>query len=221
MADAQTRRQPSQARAERTQELVLDAAGAEFDAVGYQAASVRSIATAAQVSLGALYFHFPAKELLGAAVIQEQQKRQIRLISGIDADVEQPVIQRLMMISRALCDQLTSDPVIRSGIQLTFVENTFAHLARTSYQDWTRGTESLIAKAKQRGELQTTLNESQLATQLVSLFTGTQLVSQAVSGHRDLDAAMSSMWELVISGVVATDHREAARHLSEAIFPTS
>jgi AcrR family transcriptional regulator len=56
------RRQPSQARAQRTFGTVLDAAVALIEREGVERATTRRIALAAGVSIGAVYEYFPNKE---------------------------------------------------------------------------------------------------------------------------------------------------------------
>ncbi len=60
---------PRQARAIERRELLLDAAATVFARRGYANAQMDEIASAADTSKGGLYFHFPTKEALIAAVI--------------------------------------------------------------------------------------------------------------------------------------------------------
>lgn len=64
-----TTTQPRQARAVERRELLLDAAARVFARRGYSEAQMDEIAAAADTSKGGLYFHFPNKEALIAAVI--------------------------------------------------------------------------------------------------------------------------------------------------------
>ena len=58
-------------KAERCRRQVLDAALQLFSHQGFGATSVREIADAAKVSIGALYHHFPDKETLFRALLDE------------------------------------------------------------------------------------------------------------------------------------------------------
>ena len=55
--------------------LILDAARAVFEAEGLEGASLRSIAKAAGYTPAALYFHFPSKEAVYAALLAESLGR--------------------------------------------------------------------------------------------------------------------------------------------------
>ena len=62
-------REPRQARAVERREHLLDAAARVFAQRGYAAAQMDEIAREASTSKGGLYFHFPNKEALIAAVV--------------------------------------------------------------------------------------------------------------------------------------------------------
>ena len=61
-----------QDRAIRTRQSILSAAAGVFEERGYQAATISEILTAAEVTKGALYFHFPSKEHLAQGVLSQQ-----------------------------------------------------------------------------------------------------------------------------------------------------
>ena len=57
---------------ERTRERLLQAAFREIHKSGFQSAGIDTILAAANVTKGALYYHFDSKETLGYAVIEEK-----------------------------------------------------------------------------------------------------------------------------------------------------
>ena len=61
-----------QERAIRTRQVILEAAGAVFDEHGYAATTISMVLERAAVTKGALYFHFPSKESLAQAVLDER-----------------------------------------------------------------------------------------------------------------------------------------------------
>src|SRR5436309_8618682 len=60
-----------QERAVRTRRTILEAAGAVFDEYGYTSTTIALVLERADVTKGALYFHFPSKESLARAVLDE------------------------------------------------------------------------------------------------------------------------------------------------------
>ncbi len=68
-------------------ELIIDAALAEFAAIGYEAASVGRIATAAGVTRTVLYDHFPSKLALFTDLLAtEQQELLAYLAAGLESE---------------------------------------------------------------------------------------------------------------------------------------
>jgi AcrR family transcriptional regulator len=74
-------------------ELVIEAALAEFAAVGYEAASVGRIATAAGVSRTVLYDHFPSKLALFRDLLATEQQELLAYLSAA-LESEGPTEQR-------------------------------------------------------------------------------------------------------------------------------
>jgi AcrR family transcriptional regulator len=119
-------------------ELIIEAALAEFAAVGYEAASVGSIATAAGVTRTVLYDHFPSKlalftdllateqqELLThlSAALESEGSTQERWRAAFDAFFrfyeEHPVAWRLLYPTRPPLDEDASQEYHRTRAEYT------------------------------------------------------------------------------------------------------
>ncbi|MCY3557523.1 MAG: TetR/AcrR family transcriptional regulator [Chloroflexi bacterium] len=98
---------PRQARAIERREHLLDAAAQVFAQRGYSDAQMDEIAAAADTSKGGLYFHFPNKEALIAAVI------------GRAGDILRRRVTRAMTAAG-------DDPVARADAALATLVNTLA-----------------------------------------------------------------------------------------------
>ena len=100
---------PRQARAVERRELLLDSATRVFAQRGFAEAQMDEIAAAADTSKGGLYFHFPTKEALVAAVI------------GRAGDILRRRVKRAMTAAG-------DDPVTRADAALaTLIETLSAH----------------------------------------------------------------------------------------------
>ena len=71
------RRTPTQGRASRQVERILDAASAEVVERGYDAASTSGIARRAEIAVGSVYRYFPDKRTLMQAVERRNQRRYV------------------------------------------------------------------------------------------------------------------------------------------------
>ncbi len=70
---------PRQARAIRTRDSVLAAAARVIDRQGLAATRLEEIATEAEVTKGALYFHFPSKSEIATAIVEQHYEQCARL----------------------------------------------------------------------------------------------------------------------------------------------
>ncbi len=102
-----TTSEPQQARAIERREHLLDAAATVFAQRGYADAQMDEIAAAADTSKGGLYFHFPNKEALIAAVI------------GRAGDILRRRVNRAMTAAGP-------DPVARADAALSTLVDTLA-----------------------------------------------------------------------------------------------
>jgi len=88
--------------------LILDAALRVFEAEGLEGASMRAIGEAAGYTAAAIYFHFPSKEAIYAALLDRSLDRLIAEVEGA-AGVSQPR-QRLEAAALAFFDFYAENP---------------------------------------------------------------------------------------------------------------
>lgn len=214
------RRQPTQDRGQETQRAVIDGAARAFDKSGYGSTSLADISEASGVSLGSIYFHFGTKEQLALSVIHAQHARSLPVITAA-LDCKTDPVEQLIVISRAIADQLLHDHVVRAGIRLAIDEPTLREPAGSFYEDWVDGTAALVQRAINSGAVVTSLTPAETSRALIGFFTGTHLMSEATTGRGDLLVTLHVMWSLVIDAIVAPHHRIAARRMADGVFATS
>lgn len=90
-----------QMRSVRTRARILQAAAEQFTRLGYEATSVDEICSAAGVSKGAFYHHFPSKQTLFLALLQNWVQDLESRLESIRQEVEW-VPQRLMRLAETL-----------------------------------------------------------------------------------------------------------------------
>lgn len=79
---------------------VLDAAGELFTGAGYAATTTRAIADRAGLRQASLYYHFPSKEDILAALLEETVRPSLEVASGLSAG-QAPVGVRLWALAYA------------------------------------------------------------------------------------------------------------------------
>ncbi|GAA1113358.1 ScbR family autoregulator-binding transcription factor [Arthrobacter flavus] len=194
-----------QARARATRELIVQAAGTVFSQKTYAQATLGDVLAEAGVTQGALYFHFPSKK----AVAQEVIDRQHELFLAAGETLSDPSVRGLetmIMLSRELAQQITSDPLVRAGLRLsTESADVFVETASKPYEDWISACEVLIDRAIIEGDISPRQDSGRLAAFVIATFTGVQSLSQARTHWADIIDRLEEMWAFLLEGISSTD----------------
>ncbi|UQX89624.1 TetR/AcrR family transcriptional regulator [Jatrophihabitans telluris] len=204
-----------QLRAEQTRHRVLQAASEVFSRRGYAAAGMVEIIEAAGVTKGALYFHFPSKEALAVAIVEEQTSHWPDLIARLETAAPDPLIA-IVALTHEVGRQFREDPIVRAGVRLSTEGESIDAELPTPFVTWTRAVHDLLAQARRQGLLRQGVTPGPTARTIVSGFFGVQHVSQLQTERRDLDTRLDEFWKVVLAGIsvdsdVARIQREAKR----------
>jgi TetR/AcrR family transcriptional regulator, repressor for uid operon len=192
---------PQQERAQRTRDTVLKAAGEAFAEKGFLGTSMADIFARAGVTKGALYFHFSSKEELAFAVINAGEELGNVVVQEVLASAAPP-LQKLIDISIRWASHIQTDPIVRANVRLIVEQGTYSRDMPNSYDPWEQFASMLLKDAQERGELERSVDIKALAEFIVSAFTGSQIVSYATSGYKDLVRRVENMWQLLLVGLV-------------------
>ncbi len=194
-----------QARAQATRESIIGAAGIVFARLSYSSATLADVIAEAGVTQGALYFHFDSKQDLAEELIKRQHERS----SGLSArflSSEMPGIESLIQLSGELARQITTDPIVQGGLRLsTESPELFPNFASKPYRDWIDMCEHFIQKAIDEGDVSAVPDARTQARFVISAFTGTQVVSQALTGWDDLYDRLEEMWSIILRAILSND----------------
>ena len=114
-------------------QAILDAAQRAFIAHGYSGASMESIAEAAPVSKPTLYNHFKSKQELFAAVIAGQCEALLSTLSGVQAELGDPVAG-LKAFAGAFVDLVYADESIQLYRLIIAEQQHFPELGELIYR---------------------------------------------------------------------------------------
>lgn len=195
-----------QQRATATRRGILLAAAHVFEAKGFDAATIADIVQHAQCTKGALYFHFPSKEALAEAIAAEQGV----WVAAHAVPGEQPV-QQVVDGSFAFARALRDDVVLRASIRLTVQTAGFDGRTAQGYRMFADAILAHLRAAHARGLLLEGLRLPAVAECITACVTGTQMVSEALSGHEDLTRRLTLFWRLLLPSVVTPDHLAGLR----------
>ncbi|WP_327069967.1 TetR/AcrR family transcriptional regulator [Kitasatospora sp. NBC_01250] len=102
----------------RTRGAVLVAAAEQFDRHGYGGTSLSRISTAADLSTGALTFHFPTKDALADAVQWHGRHTTQLVVDGL-TELRPPPLRGVVDLTLALAGLLERDVTVRAAARLS------------------------------------------------------------------------------------------------------
>ncbi|MET7488483.1 ScbR family autoregulator-binding transcription factor [Streptomyces sp. NPDC005538] len=187
--------EPKQDRAIRTRHTILVAAAGVFEERGYQAATISEILTAANVTKGALYFHFSSKEQLAQGVLAIQDR-------GLAVPVRPCKTQELVDIAMLHAYRLQTDPMVRAGARLALDQGADAIDRVGPFQCWTAVVTGLLGKAQKQGELLPHVDPGETAEVLVGALAGVQAMSQATTAYENLPRTVAALLRHTLPSVV-------------------
>jgi AcrR family transcriptional regulator len=184
-----------QERAIRTRRAILEAAGAVFDEHGYTSTTIAMVLERADVTKGALYFHFPSKESLAQAVLNEQVP--------FGAVPPQPCkVQEIIDMTFVVGQRLLTNSLLRGSVRLAVDQETPSGVDHGEpFRQWAHRLTALLEQARAQGELLPTANPRDTVELLVGAFTGIQLMSRALNNRSDLGHRLSVLWAHILPSI--------------------
>ena len=181
-----------QARALQTRRSIVEAAAGVFAEFGYERAATSEILRRANVTKGAMYFHFPSKESLAQAIMDEQT-------GLVNVEPRLSPLQSIIDITHQFAHGLRHDPIARAGTRLS-IEGVFFN-GTHPWGDWFDLTTRLLTEGQERGEVLPQVVPRETAEFIVATFTGVQLVSEAINRRADLHGRVVVMWRHILPSI--------------------
>lgn len=174
-ADASTRLERNP---DRTRRLILEAAFGQIYRHGYQGTRLDDVVAATGLTKGALYHHFPNKQALGYAVVDEIVREMVRQVWLQPLlDTQDPLGQIIYSIENM--EALFGPEIITLGCPLNNLAQEMSPLdegfrARLDevYQEWRCGLLNALGRAQTLGQIRTELNCSDVATFVLAALSG-------------------------------------------------
>jgi AcrR family transcriptional regulator len=196
-----------QDRAKATRDAIVAGAAEVFEEYGYGSASLSQVSQAAQVTKGALYFHFHSKEDLARAVIDEQHRLVVQDSERILAE-NRSALASMILMCREFGLHLLHEPIVRAGIRLTLEAAAFGHAVQQPYEDWIVTMGQLAARGQREMQIRADVDSEVLAHYIVASFTGVQMVSGVLTGRTDIMQRIEEMWRILLPGIMHEDSCE-------------
>ncbi len=190
-----------QARSEATRRKILTAAMELFDENGYTNTGLGDIIERAQLTKGALYYHFDSKESLADAIITEGA---IAVFTAIDAihHSTAPALESLIHSSFVVGEIVTNDPMARTGSQLMRALAEFNSTANQTYAGMCAVLVDQARQATTEGDLLADVDPEALAELLLSSYLGAELMSIGPTATDGLATRMRRIWSVLVPRLV-------------------
>jgi AcrR family transcriptional regulator len=173
-----------QDRAVRTRALILRCAAEVFAKCGYLDTSMKDVADRIGMTKGAVYFHFPDKEALATAVVEELYLRWPNVLATVQAKELPPfdaIIDMFDQAAVAFCE----DPIVQGGTRLQNERASIDVELPKPYLDWINVIHSLMRDAAAEGQLKEGVDPAVAARVAVSAFFGAQHISANLNDRAD------------------------------------
>ncbi|MBB1242003.1 TetR family transcriptional regulator [Streptomyces durbertensis] len=189
-----------------TRRRLVVAAAEMFDRKGYASATLSDIARVAQVTKGALYFHFASKGDLAEAVQaagSELLRDAVRRHRGHDNSP----LQTLIDVTHWLATALRQEPTVRANFRLSRERDGRRPVFTDFHQRWLSLTSSLLEQARRAGELRVEAGHLGPHTLVASAVCGIEALADTDMPEVELTERVSALWGLLLPGLAAdADH---------------
>jgi AcrR family transcriptional regulator len=182
-----------------TREKILDAAFQEIHRHGFQAASLNNILADTGLTKGALYHHFPTKDDLGHAVIEEVVRE------GLDAMVFAPLresadpFETLLDVIRAKAARTDAENVklgcaLNNLMQeMSPLDARFKKRLNAVLTTWQDTVEEALRRAQKQGRVRREVDARAAALFIVSAWEGCVGVAKNLQSVKDFRLCMQQL----------------------------
>jgi AcrR family transcriptional regulator len=195
--------EPADRRADATRSEIVRAAAHQFAHRPYSLVSLDDILSDANVTKGAMYFHFRSKYALASAIVETWAERGRKAVAG--------VIARRLSGTENLIDVTFLVAVDDIGNELARASlNLLESIGRTDGLQtrvvgaWISGLAEIARVAIDDGDVLPGIDPEELARLLVSLYLGIRQTS-TLDDHSGYLGDLERAWRLVLPGIVEPD----------------
>jgi AcrR family transcriptional regulator len=209
-----------QARSEATRRKIITSAVELFNEIGYPATGLGDIIERAEMTKGALYYHFDSKESLATAIIDEGSTRLVEAFRSITTS-SAPTLESIIHGVFVVADLLSTDQIARSGTQLLRAFGAFNDATARTYRGWVTEMTERTRQAIEEGDLRTDLDPQAVGETIVGLMLGAELLASATAAGADVLQRVARTWKVLLPAIVSQESlsyfdeflaRESMRH---------
>ena len=169
---------------ERTRERLLKAGFREVYRSGFQSASIDTILASANVTKGALYYHFESKEALGHAIIEEIiatflcNRWLLPLRRSEDEDSIDVLIDIVQTISTRPRDLKGGCPLANLAQEMSRLDEQFRKRLEAMFHAWQEGIAMALRRGQSQGTVRRDLVPDETASFLIAMVEGYMVLAK-------------------------------------------
>jgi AcrR family transcriptional regulator len=185
-------------RADGTRLQILLAAAAEFARKSYSQVSLDDILAQAEVTKGAMYFHFRSKHELALAIIERHNATCQELVSDVLAR-RLSGLETLVDVSYLIATRDLGDVVGRAGLNLLESIGRADGLQRRVLNTWVDVFADVVRRAAGEGDVMADRDPEDISRLLVSVFMGLRQTTD-IDDPKRYFADLEKSWKLTLPG---------------------
>lgn len=193
-----------QARSEATRRKIIDSAVDLINEIGYPAAGLGDIIERAELTKGALYYHFDSKEALATAIIEEGSESLVGAFREAGRSGS-PGVENILHGSFVMTDVLSNDRVARAGARLLRTFGSFNPAAKSTLKLFVDELTERLRAATAEGDLRAGLDPESTSASIVAGMLGAELLSSALADGTDLRTRFVRNWELLLPAIITDE----------------
>ena len=194
---------PTDGRGDTTRRQILRAASHQFARRAYHDVGLDDILAEAELTKGAMYFHFRSKHALAVAIIERQtaagsvavEELLTRGLSGLETLID---FSYLIAVGDLKTDG------IRAGLNLLESVGRSQGLQKRLLNDWAKALAGVVEQAIAEGDIDPQCDPQDVGRLMVSLHMGLRQTSNLEEPERFL-RDLEKFWMLQLTGILQTD----------------
>lgn len=197
---------PKQDRAAVTRQRIISAGVEMFDGGRYGITDMIDVIGRAGVSKGACYYHFPTKDSLATAIIEESNSRIAAAIAPV-WESETPNMHRLINATFRFLELTETDDTVRVGYLLFQAMRPPREPGTTHPGDSEVLFTAALKGAVREGHVRPGTNVRQAAYTLFAALVGCRMLAQPF-GHNPMERFLE-VWQTLLRTIAAEEHLPA------------
>jgi AcrR family transcriptional regulator len=190
-----------QARSEATRRRIIESAVDLINEIGYPAAGLADIIERAELTKGALYYHFDSKEAVATAIIEEGADAVLgafRSAGRPNSPAMENIVHGLLLIA----DVIASDRVARAACRLLRTFGGFNPAAKATYALLQDEMTDRVRSAVEERDMRADVGVDAIVATIVATTLGSEVLWSALSDGHDLRGRISNTWAVLLPAIV-------------------